>query len=339
MPTHADGYLIPFTAAEVAAMEIENFDVRTGAHPVESRRVNENVMTRVFFVKWEERFNFIEHVLGDSALWTDAGITKLSRLLPNSTFGRHPESTQIIATRIDEIRGHGCGIDNIGQFPTYPKAKITVFYEQAGFGIFSDAGVATERERFTSRGPGTTDVEAFTLPGGAFKYTSAGGTGAHGKPIPFNISFTRPVRRFSMKWEMLPNALYTTNGALFRRLYLGTGDGIPWLGTVNSAAISFTGLGNYEAGQLLLEGVDDAELKSPLTATGLASLKWDVTFKFAYTPRGWLDLFYFDPATPADSGYYRVSNNGVHYAVAAMPDGKGLYNVRDLNDLWNPHLA
>ncbi len=342
MPINQEtGALRPFNPAEISTMQIETFGVRDRTHPVESRRVDENVMTRIFFVKWSERFKFIELVLGDSRLYTDAATntTKLSRLMPNDNFGKHPSSLQIIATRIDDIRGHGVGTDNVNQFPEYPKAMVTVFYEQANFAIQTDAGLESEKNRFTSRGASSTEVEAFTLPGSAFKYSQAVGNGAHGLPVPFNISFTRPVRRFEMTWHMLPNALYETNGALFRRLYLGTGDGIPWLGTVNKEPIAFPALGNYDAGQLLLEGVADRQLKSPLVATGLDSLKWDVTFKFAYTPRGWLDLFYFDPVTPAASDYYRCSVDGVHYSVSAMPDKKGLYNVRDFNDLWSPHLA
>jgi hypothetical protein len=292
-------------------------------------------------VKWTERFNFVELVLGDSRLWDDAGTWKISRLNPDGTFGRHPDSQQIIATRIDEIKGHGVGADNAAQFPTYSKAFITVFYEHVPFDIKSDAGLASERERHTSRPSSTSsEVEAFTLPGGNFKFTTAGGAGAHGKVVPFNVSVTRPVRRIPMTWHMLPNALCETGGALHERLYVGVGgDGVPWQGTVNSAPLVLAGLGTFPAGTLLLEGVEDKFLRSPVRATSLSlGTRVDMTFKFAYSPRGWLDLFYFDPVTPANSGWHRVSVDGTHYAVAAMPDGKGLYNVRDFTDLWNPDI-
>jgi len=338
MPTNPDGSLRAFTGPEVTAMQIETAGVRERIHPIESRRVNDNVMTRPFFVKWSERFNFIEHVLGDSKLWVDTGpVTKLSRLLPDSTFGRHPDSTQIIADYIEDIRGHPVGIDNVGQFPTYSKALITVHYSQAGFTLSTDAGTTTERDRFTTREPtGQSDIEAFTLPGGAFKFVKAGPVVV--APVPFNISFTRPVRRFSLTWCYLPNDLYTTNGALFRRLYQGTGDGIPWLGTVNKNDLVITSLGTYPAGTLLLEKVSDRLLKSPLSAVSLASLKWDVTFDFAYTPRGWNNLFFWDPSTPANSDYYLVTNDGNFYAPSAVPDKTSLYNVRAHEDLWNPNL-
>jgi len=339
MPVAENGSLREFTQAEIDAMEIETFGVRDQSMAVESRRVDENVMTRPWFCKWESRYDFVELVLGDSKLWTDAGTTKLSRLVPNSIYGRHPFSTQIMATRIDEIRPHGAATELGGRFPIVPKAEIRVYYEHVPFAIRSDSGLSTERQRYTSRGNAMTDVETFTLPGGTFKYARAGGGVPNGVPVPFNVSFTRPVRRFQMTWHMLPNDLYETDGALFRRLYLGTGDGIPWLGTVNKEPITFPGLGNYTAGQLLLEGVDDRSLKSPLAATGLAALRWDVTFKFAYSPRGWLNLFYHDSGTPANSGYYPVSVDGVVYTPATLPDNYGLFNCRDHNDLWNPHLA
>jgi hypothetical protein len=343
VPTHADGYLIPFTGAEVTAMEIETIGVRDMSHVIESRRVDENVMTRTFLVKWSERFNFIEHVIGDSKLWTDAGTTKLSRLLPDSTFGRHPESTQIMATRIDEIRAHDVGADNLAQFPQSTKARITVFYEQVPFQIKSDAAATSERDRFTSRGQSSMDLEAITVPGAAFKYVSAAGAGGPGGgapvPVPFNLSFMRPVHRFEMIWHNLPNDLYQTGGALYRRLFIGTGDSIPWLGTVNEESISFTAIGNYEPGQLLLEGVIDRQFKSPLVSTGLSGMKWDIGFKFAYTPRTWMKLFFWDAANPANSDYYLVTNDATNYAINAVPDKTGLFNMRDFNDLFNPHLA
>jgi hypothetical protein len=337
MPVNEDGSLRAFTADEIAAMEIETFDVRQGAHPVESRRRDENVMTRPFFVKWSERFNFLELAIGRSKTWDDSGTTKLSRLLPDSTYGRHPESTSIIATKATDIRGHTCGRDNVGHFPEYPKAVVTLEYEEFPALIHSDAGLVSERERFTSLGESSSEVEAYTMPGGAFVYVESGGGGISGTPCPFNISWTRPVRRFVTWWHDLPIDLYTPNGALFERLYVGDGDTIPFLGCVNSDTLTLTSLGTYSPGQLLLEGVEDRFFRSPLSAAGF-NLKVDVGLKWAYTPRGWLSLPFWDPATPANSKYAIVTNDGNYYTAATMPDQTGLYNCRPMSDLWDPDI-
>jgi hypothetical protein len=334
------GALIPFTRDEISAMSIKTFGIRDRSHPTESRRIDENVMTRKFSVLFDSRYDFCELVLGDSKTFTDGvGVTQLSRLMPDPNFGRHPESTQIVATRIDEITPHDIGIDNANQWVESDRSEITVFYEQVPFTLSSDAGTTTERARFTSRSPTSqVEVEAFTLPGAAFKYTRAGGGAPHGVPVPFNVSYTRPVQRFTLTWHYLPNDLYTTNGALFQRLFVGTGDGIPFLGTVNKSDLVIPSLGTYPAGTLLLEGLEDRRMMSPLTSVGLASLKWDVGLRMCYTPRGWLNLFYFNPAAPATSGYYPVSVDGVLYTPATLPDKFGLYNCREFADIWLPHI-
>lgn len=342
--------LIPFTTAQVAAMAIDTFGVRDRSIAVESRRIDENVMTRPFFCKWSERYNFITHLLGDVKLYTDftdpmSPVTKLSRLLPDSALGRHPVHAQIAATHIEDIRPHPLPVDDSNKFPDAAEAMVTVAYAQARWEMKNDAfieSVGSEKWRYTSRTPTSqAEAEAFTLPGACFKYTKFGGGAPHGVPVPFNVSFVRPVVRFGITWHLLPNELYMDpTGALFRRLYVGTGDGIPWIGTVNKQDLLLPGLGTWPAGKLLLEGIDDRAILSPLGASDYATgMRWDVTFKFAYTPRGWLDLFFFDPVTPANSDYYRVSNDGAFYTVAAMPDKTGLYNVRDHVELWNPHLA
>jgi hypothetical protein len=345
MPTHADGYLIPYTAAQVAAMQIESFGIRDRDFAIESRRWDENVMTRRFMVKWSKRFEFVEHVLGDSKLWVDGATTKLSRLLPDTTFGRHPDSQQICATRIDDIRPHDAGIDNAAQFPQAVKAEITVFYEHRPFVIGSQGQDESEKNRFvTMASTIDSDAEAFTLPGGSFVYTTPTAVAPQNVPVPMNVSVVRPVERFVLWWEELPAELLFTGGALYKRLYLGqkgvgsSPDGVPFIGTVNKETFTIPSAGQqYDPGQLLLEGVQRVKLLSPLAASGFGGFRYKCGFKFAFTPRGWLDLFYFDPGTPANSGYYRVSVDGTYYTVPLMPDHRGLYNTRDHNKLFDPN--
>lgn len=333
------GQLISFTTPQIDAMKIRTFDVRFGGHPTESRRQDENVMTRTFLVDWASRFDFVELVCGRSKLWVDSGVTKLSRLLPDSNYGRHPAYQSIIATRIDHIKGaSGPGIDDISGMPEYPDAEVQVFYEQFKGAIKSDASITSERERYCTREASKTEVEAWSLPAGAFKYVTAGGGAPHGTPLPVGATFMRPVRRFGVTWHWLPNDLYISNGALFERLFVGVGgDGIPWLGTINKEVIEFVGLGTYQPGQLLLEGVEERYYAHPVAQDGVDGISIDVTFNYAYTPRGWSSLFYFDPITPVNSGYYECTVDGVYYAANAIPDKKGLYNLRDHNSLFDPN--
>lgn len=344
MPANADGSLRQFTGAEIDAMEFETFGVRDFSNPVETRKLDENTMTRPWFVKWEKRYEAVEALLGNSVLWTDNTdpmnpVVKLSRQLPHSGIGRHPDYPNLMATRVESIRGHGQGTDDGNKFPQYQKAVLTVFYEQFKGTIKSDASTSVERERFCTRGPTSSELEIFgPLPGGAFKYTTATSAAPHGKPIPYNVSFPRPIRRFTITWHMLPNELYVGGGALFERLFVGEGgDGVPYMGCVNSEPIEFIGLGTYPAGTLLLEGVEDREHASPLAESGVAGIRHDVSFKFAFAARGWLDLYFPNAAAPSETAFYRVSNDGVYYAVNAMPDFKGLYCVRDFNNLFDPN--
>ena len=168
------------------------------------------------------------------------------------------------------------------------------------------------------------------MPGAAFKYVRAGGGLAHGTPIPFNVSITRAVERYVYYWEYVPHDLYN-GGKTYRRIY-GTpvgGDGVPFMGAVNSANM----WDGKPAGTVLFERVEPELLR----AQDGNGLRWRLAFHFAYAPRGWLDLFYFDPVVPANNGWYRASASGTFFVVNLVPDLDGLYCVRDLNQLWNPN--
>jgi hypothetical protein len=341
MPLNADGSLRAWNAAEVAAMEIETIGVRDRSMAVESRRIDENVMTRPFFVKWSQRFNFMNLCLGDESLYTAGGVTKLSRLLPDSRFGRHTTQTQIAATHVEDVSPHPVPTEDADRFPTATKAKVVIAYAHARWDMRTDAAsvIGGEITRFVSRSQmSRSQFQAFTLPGGAFKYTTAGGGIPHGTLVPQNVSFQRPIQRFDVTWHHLPYALYNT-GALWTRLYAGTGDGIPWLGTVNDRALVNSDWGTYAGGTLLLEDVEERLYVSPLGASAHPDgLRWDITFKFAFAPRGWLSLFLFDPAIPGASGWYAVSCNGTFYTPLTIPDGQGLYNTRDFNALFHADI-
>ena len=339
-----DGYIVVYTAEQKTAMNIRTFDVRSGGHPTETRKQDEITMTRTFLVTWAQRYAFCNMVVGDSQVWFDsvAGENKLVRVLPDADWGRHPTDDQIIATQILSIRGHGAGVDDEDNMPAYTDAEIEVQYEYIPFALGSQSAppAQSELDRFVML-EDVMDVqpEVFgPLPGGTFKATRSGGGGLSGQQAPYNMSVTRAVTRFVVWWKFIPWELYQNQGALFERLNYGdTADTaqIPYIGTVNSHEITFSSFEHtYPAGTLLLEGVKVRKVRSPLAESGVAGLRADVGLSLAFAPRGWLDLYLLDPATPSNSGYYRMSANGTYYAVADMPDNNGLYNVRNFNNLF-----
>lgn len=340
------GQCVSFSPAQVTAMNIRTFDVQRGAHPTETRKRDESTMLRTFLVAWGSRFDFCELCLGNSVLWVNAGTTKLSRLLPDSNYGRHPSFQQIMGTRVEYIRGHGCGIDDISGMPSYTDAEVQIYYEFAPYVAQSDAATTSERERFvTISDTIKSEAEAFTLPGGAMKYAESGGGGITGTPVPINISIIRPVERFTLWWDQLPYDLVESTGALYKRLYfgknagLGIPDGIPFIGCVNADALDIPSAGQtYNPGTLLLEGVERIKYRSPLAESGLAGLRAKVGFNVAFTPRGWLNLPFVDPLTPGNTKYAQAVVDGTYHTVdASFPDNTGLYNVRTLADLWDPN--
>lgn len=352
MNKHVDGdnKIIPYTAGERATMNVRTFRVRDGSHPTETRTQGEVTMTRTFLCAWAERFNFVNCVLGDSQLWLDTSVEpnvyKLVRVLPDEEWGRHPTDTQIMATGAPTIRGLGAGTDDADGMPEYVDAEVEVEYEFFPFQVGSQNSPPAQQEldRFVWLGDSTrSEAEVFgPMPGGALKATSEAGAGFHGRPAPYGFSISRPIERFTIHWHYLPWELVSSGGALFERLYFGDETEepfVPYIGTVNAEEIDFASFGRrYRAGTLLLESVELTKVRSHLAEDGTAGLRAKVGFNYAFAPRGWLDLFMYDPGTPANSGYYRMSADGTFYAVADMPDNTGLFNTRDHNNLFKADI-
>ncbi len=356
MPENEDGSLRLFTAPEISAMEIETFRIRDGSHPTETFKWDGRGMTRTFFCKWTERYNFAELVLGNEKLfnhWLDEYHTfaekRLSRILPDVTYGRHPSYPQIMATRIEEMRGHGAGVDDGDGMPAYSKAEVTVYYEFWPMKIGSPNATPARQEmdRFIRLdGSIRGESEVFgPLPGGSLKATRSGGGGLSGVPMPYSFSITRPVEKFAAVWTKLPYELITDTGALFQRLNFGDPADVSatpfreqrgYRGAVNTHTVEFGSLGrSYPPGTLLLEDVDFTDHVSPLGENELAGKRADASFRFAFAPLGWLSLFVYDPGTPANSGYYTASVDGTYYPPSTFPDNNGLYFCRDLRKLFD----
>lgn len=340
MPVAADDSLEPFTAAEIAAMNIRTFDVRHGNHPTETREVDQNTMTRTFLVDWDERFNFVEHVIGRSKTFDDTGVRRISRLLPNIRVGRHPDLPGIVATKITSMKGAGGpGIDDINGMPAYPDAEVTVFYEQVPYRLRTDSlSLGDERRRYVwMNSPEASEIQRFgPLPGGMYKYVTAGGGAPMGDPVASGQTVFRPVQRFVIWWENLPFDVYATGGGLLNRLFFGNVTGgvttlAPgYIGTVNSVEFAITALCAFPTESLLLEKVTPILQRSPLAADDFDGCQWRIGFHFAFSPISWLTILHPNLGT-----FELVTRDGVYYAAGAMPDNNSIFNLRDHNLLFN----
>lgn len=344
MPVHQDGYLIPFTSAEITAMNIRTFDIRYGAHPIITREVDQNTVVRKYLVDWDSREDFCELVIGRSVLWVDGATTKLSRLLPDDFYGRYPPSLspgQIVATKILDLRGHAAGIDNIAGEPAYTDAEVTVFYEQATYLLRDDATAANdERNRFLSLGPNIpVESEAIgPIAHGIYKYvrSDASAPDGHGDAVPFGVMRQRAVEKFSLFWHDVPWDVYSSAGPLWNRIHKGNVTGGVttlaggYLGTVNNLTLDITGIGAWLPETILFDRAEPILERGPLPGTDFEGLRLKIRFDFLFCRQGWLDLLH-----PVHGTFMQVANDGAHHALGGMPDDVGLYRLRDLNLLFD----
>ncbi len=333
MPVDPDtGMLRPFNDDEIDAMQIRTFGVRDQSHGEETRRIGENTMRKSFFVKWAERFNFVELVCGDQKTYVQSGFTKLSRLLPDELYGSHPDYPDLVATRIDDIRGaNGPGVDDEFGTVEYPDARVDVFYEHVPYDLRTDEDVELEGSefiRYTYFGGSTGNVQNISIPGGAMRYWRGPGEGTavpHGTPVPYGVSINRAEEEFTWNWVQLPYDAFEAGSNLYERVY-GTVEGdLPFIGCVNNSPIF-----NRAVGTVMFAGVT-AKLERAHTAVGN---RWSLEYKFAYSSFGWNWLYYPDPSG-VNSGWYNV-NNKEYQEADVLDDHRSLTpGARDLNMLFS----
>jgi hypothetical protein len=340
MPIDGDGQCIPFTPTEITDMGIGTPGVRDQTHPTEARAPGESTMRRTFRVLWDSRYDFCELVLGNVSLWDDAGTIRLSRLLPDDTYGRHHTHPQIVATKIEKITGFrfSGALDDDG-LPIYDFADVEVLYEHVPYQLLDDDDATTELDRYTIP-PGLeeapSEAEYTTMPGGILHYIRETGTDVpHLRPIPFNIGYVTPTQKRTFRWNKLPESLWgDTASPLYERVFAGEGaDGRPFIGTVNKEELY-----GYPTGTLLFLSVKDRLYRDPLGSGWL----WDLEYVFDYRPQGWNWMRYFDTETNPDGSPVNASANGVyfvgkgatHYYSDTLPDNYALYDARDHTLLW-----
>ena len=339
MPVEPSGQLRPFTAAEISAMNIRTAGVRDQSHGTETREIGQNTMKKSFYVKWSERFNFVNLCCGDVSQWDDGGTLRLSRMLPDQTetpgtwagYGRHPDFPEMVATKAETIRGaNGAGTDSTtGGVVEYPDALVELYYSSVPYPSDKDdadtyADSLGEQVRYVWFKESQGDAEVYQLPGGSMKYwRQTGTTPPHGYPVPIGTRIIRPIQYFTYVWEELPYDAFRAGSNLFNRIY-DSEDGISYLGCVNSKVIF-----DRAVGTVVLSKCTPALLRSR-TATGY---RWRLEAEFMFAPLGHTWLFYPDP-TGANSGFYMISNSGFSFADA-LGDYESIVNARDLNLLYD----
>jgi hypothetical protein len=328
--------IVPPDQTIVDLWEVEEIGVRDGSSPVESFEVNGSTAERRFRVAWDYRNQFVWWMLGYAETWDDAGTLRLSRLLPQA----HPFYADLVATKCTRISGFkftGNEVADVGgvyQFPadgtqiaTYSKADVTIQYNHVVYERVDDGDITTEFDRYVIRGDVTPGADYLQVPGAAFKYyRSSGTTSPDGVPVAFNGGRIIPTERFTLTWHRLPENVWTPDSGLYDYVY--------GLGAYTSGgaygAINKTEFYDRPAGTVLLEAVRPILLRDPF-GTGL---EWDLEYTFAYNPRGWNYLYFYDLGG-TNSGWYHVSSSGDYEAPGSVTDNRSIYNEREFANLFS----
>lgn len=341
MPTNADGSLRAFTPAEISLMDLETVDVRNGAHPTETREVDQNTMRRAYFCDWAQRYNAVKLICGDQSYYFGGdGFWHISRIAPDATWGQHPYALFFVATKIEKMSGHGrpSGEDQYG-LPTYPKCRLdvlltTVPYNPTPIDADIIANGRNEFARYTWTSGDEAGGDSVTGRGGQLKFFRDPATGAgvpNLVPIPYSFNVIRPYSEFSYKWERVPYEAAVLGTSL--RTKLDT-----WAGMINSAEFpSVGGAPGFPAGTILYLGASK-KLQRPQTFFGAIAKgywMWSIELKFMYVPTGHLNLRYFDLAGGGAGNGWFMAGTSAFRTPATLNDYESIVQgARDLNQLF-----
>lgn len=342
------GQLIAYTDDQVAAWNLESRDIRDGAHPTEVFSPEGATSERSYFCDWEDRYDVIKWLVGEAAIWSDAGDDTVTRIPPQT----HPDAEfadKWFCTKVVSITGHKPTGDAGGPAwslpsPEYERAEIKCLFEYVSYAADkADDEVTTEQDRYTIA-PGhpfndiATSAEYVTMPGGSLNFLESGGVGPpytapHMTTIPYGIGFPMMREKFSFTWERVPFTGFQPSSTLRQRVQ-GTAANRTYIGSVNK-----TTFGNYPAGTLQLQGCEPRLMLDP-TGTGWV---WRIKYIFEYAPDGMHNLYFFDsrrdpttnaPLTPSLSGWYQAGRGPTYQAPGAIADDTTLFHEREFADLW-----
>jgi hypothetical protein len=275
-------------------------------------------------VGWNDAYNFVIDVLGETSMTPDPSDGSLVRYPPEP----HPFFTSAYAVSMDfnkflgvptqypdgsmavEVRGGD------GEMPEDAEgsgfAVYDVVYKVPTYTILEDDDIETELDRWVTR-DGKFAIENLTLPGQAFKYGSLGDTGTPAgdaitaaiasKPVPEKTTFPFPTTTLTLTWHQVPSI----PGPAHRKL----------LGTVNDAVFD-AGVGDYAAETLLLTGLQWRRTSHP---NGRFYFDW--VMEFLYRDKGHNKIY-----ARAAGFFARILR------LAAGVGAVGIYEAKDFSNLF-----
>ena len=343
----AGGELLPYTAGEIAAMELRTFGVKDGSHPTMSLGQQSTTIRREWLCKWTRLEDAICALLGGAAIYSGGSGFALSRVMPMAV----PGFPNCLAMEIENVQGHGsAGINDANGMPAYKYARLMVRHELAYFQQAADSAGVPEYARYVESLPSTTDTNYLTLPGSMLKYRVQGVAAdtfpltPQGYPIPFNVGRTESVKKLSKKWHRVPKSAWQPGSDLHSRIHGNPTTGERgYIGTVNK-----TPLFGYPAGTLLFMGVDEEMVSDPtvIVPGGIGDFAFNLTYLWlAKTTGGGLSgtegfghNYLYWGGTPGDAilaGYYLATKNSTWLANGSLTDGICLFDEREHADLYN----
>lgn len=324
--------------------------VRDGSSPTEAFATDGSAATRLFFVKWSERFLAASAILGYADIGytgiTPDGLRRLTPLI-------HPDTTVFpqlwYASAITKVEGHKFTGNRIGSDTsianTFKWAKIEVQYEQLGYLVIDDTATIVpgtadafswpgdEYRRWVSFGEPRTSTDYVTLPGNILKYARSAGTAVpHNRPIPFNVGISLPIMELPVTWHKVPYDIFNPNlsSAISNpwptRIW-GDASTLPYLGSVNKTTFL-----NRPPGTLLFSNIRPIPRKSAFLRP-----EYDIEFTFAFDPHGWNYKAYISVGAATEwISVVKESSPGAvtYYAPGSVPDGMSMYNEREFRDLF-----
>lgn len=338
------GELVPFTAQQIAAMDVRTRGVGNGTHVRYNFGPEGSGCTRKFSCDWDERFNTLFYFVGAVVSYNDpdTGVRKLSRLLPLTD----PDFTTWICTKVEfepfAFTGESEEDTEYGSegYPVFTRADFSATFELVPWNVEDDDVVASyptrEQTRYVTL-PGfpgadvASEANYVGLPGSTLQYATPNGAARPaGVAIPYPVGFAEATKKLKLIWRRIPKDVWGPGTALFNRL-IGTETTRGYLGAVN-----LTTFQGYPPLSLQLVGIEERLLPD---ATGLG-YSWDLAYVFTekVCPYGQLGFYYHD-TTGAASGYYQVlrpAAGRTTIAAASLTDISSLHHVREFADLFFP---
>ena len=325
--------------------------VTDGSSPRESFSPDASTVGQRFRVKFDERFDSVVWFLGYAQLATSGGpgttVIRLERLTPKPHYDSSTSTGTALpgfyATSVPEVTHHKAAAKNTnlagageGSRARYEESLLAVTYEHVPFAVLEDGAVtaAEEWRRYVWVKDVQVTTETLSLPAGSRRYVESDGTGPAGvdpSPIPYGKVIYIPITRYLLSWELLPADLYsvgtTTPTAWQKRVFGWPADAIkPLIGRVSSEDWL-----SWPAGTLLLEGVKPIQKRHPTVG-----LSWTFEVMYAHNPVGWLNAYYHATTTGTSGWYFAASYPYTYYAVSAVPDDYGLFNVGEVWRVFDP---